>query len=114
MDIIKNPIIAGLLVSASCYIYVRWLNKSRDIERDEDERLEDMKLPVILGIVTFLGLSIWYNQDKINTPELVVKIPNAISSALSESLTPKLSDGVFDTGLQVSPSKIGLLNGIGH
>lgn len=114
MDIIKNPIISGLIVSAVSYIYVRWLNKNRDIERDDDERIDDMKLPIILGIVTFLGMSIWFNQAKINAPDVVVKIPQISSTALSDSvMSPKLSAGILNTVRQLSPTKIGLSSGIG-
>lgn len=113
MDIISDPIIAGLLVSAFSYIYVQWNNNKNKVVKDDDEKLSDMKIPIFLGIITFIGLSVWYNRKKETIREVssvvndIVKIPTDIasSSAMSDSHSPSqsiyspLEPQIHDVGL---------------
>jgi hypothetical protein len=111
MDIISDPIIAGLLVSAFCYIYVQWNNNKNKLTRDDDEKISDMKIPIFLGVITFIGLSVWYNRKKetIRDTSIIVndmiKIPTDIasSSAMSDSpaqsIYSPLEPQIHDVGL---------------
>jgi len=88
MDIIKDPIIAGLITSAISYLYVLWLNNKKQIDREDDERFSDMRIPIILGIVVFIGLSIWGQNEIKISPESIIKIPTDItSSVMSNSVS---------------------------
>ena len=122
MDIIKDPIIVGLIVSAVSYIYVQWLNKSRKIERDDDEKITDMRMPIILGVVAFLGLSVWNNREKILAPDLIIKIPTnmsigSVSSVASDSIPFKSPmppvQNIASVANIMSPDTTLLTSGIG-
>jgi len=59
MEYIKNPIVLGLLTSCSSYIILKHKNKS---EYEDISFIEQIKYPIILGILVFIGMTL-LNSD---------------------------------------------------
>jgi len=82
MEYLKNPIIAGILTSGISFLYLKWVEqKARQDDPLTDVEPADMKLPIILGIIVFLTLSIWNNYKLPITNQPSVKIPMDIASS---------------------------------
>lgn len=59
MDYFKNPIVVGILVSFISFFYLKW----REYKSIQDGELDEANVtyPILLGIVTFIGL-LFYNM----------------------------------------------------
>ena len=90
MEYLKNPIIIGLIVSGGCYLYLKWsTQKKRDENPDEKIEEPGMLYPILLGIITFLGVSIWMNTNPvIKTDNIQIKVPLDISSNSPAPIIP--------------------------
>lgn len=91
METLKNPIIIGLITSASSYIYLSFKSKKKD-NYDDDEMYKNIKISVILGIVLFLILTILYdNKSHIGISPTKIIIPHDLETS---SLIPNQKIGI--------------------
>ncbi len=108
MEYLKNPIILGLLTSGICFLYLKW-NENKAVEDGVPEELiekANMKYPVILGIIVFLGMSIWENYQKnIKLPSgsSSIKIPIDIMSLSPQAKLPLINDALPHVFIETSP-----------
>lgn len=92
MEYIQNPIILGLLTSCICFLYLKWNERKEQQEKvDGYVDVPSLKYPIIMGILVFLGVSIWnrYKSDLNTNNNVSMKIPLDIvtSSPLAEIKT---------------------------
>lgn len=113
MNIITNPIICGLIVSAACYMYIKWTHEnSKQKEQSEDiDKISMMKFPIILGIITFISLSVWYNKNKsdVQLTENDV-MPGWTPSNILDNKTLALAQNTSDTPLLPLDGEVSIQN----
>lgn len=90
MEYLKNPIIIGLIVSGGCYLYLKWSTQKKR-EENPREKIDEPKMlyPILLGIVVFLGVSLWYNNPQLlKSDNVQIKVPLDISSTSPGPIIP--------------------------
>jgi hypothetical protein len=93
MEYLKNPIIIGLIVSGGCYLYLKWSTQKKREENPKKKVAEPKMLySILLGIVVFLGVSLWLNTEQIiKSDNIQIKVPIDISSNSPIPIIPSFS-----------------------
>lgn len=63
MNILKDPIILGISTATICYVYLKI--SRQHTENNEEQEPISFKYPILLGIVVFLGMTIWTNNKSV-------------------------------------------------
>jgi hypothetical protein len=102
-DILKNPIIIGILVGISAYLYLKWAKKPKKNKKNKQNKYKpNIIIPLTLGIIA--GLGVWYyfsytsNQSTVIKPEKTMTVETLAKEPLKvdviDSLTGQSNNSV--------------------
>jgi hypothetical protein len=97
MEYLKHPIILGILVSGLCFLYLK-IKEHNEMENNSMTETESpsMKYPILLGIIVFLGVSLWQNSKYKSNPTIPeVKIPMDIMSSTPRQINMRMLGDVM-------------------
>lgn len=87
MEYLKHPIIAGLIACGLSFLCLK-IKYKRESNDGEDFTIEkpSLKYPILLGIIIFIGLSIFNNSNNQNNVKQLY-IPSQVEIIKSSSLS---------------------------
>ena len=124
MDIIKNPVVIGLLAGLITYMYMRWKNDSDKDNKDKKKKKDiNLLIPFSVFIVFwFISYAIYFsNEEESEKPEAVIAqavieqtgAPNKINLTKNNDINIKIKPTKVNTSETSDPVSFNMVsNGV--
>lgn len=98
MDILKNPIIIGLLVGVAVYMYLKWQNdKQSKIEKNKNKKYKEKKpnilIPLAAAVIASFAVWSYFGSSTTNKPATDMTVENLAKEPLKEDIVSSLTNG---------------------